>query len=103
MATATKLALDYAAALTAKFADKETYKFASIHFSIIPGKKFDKLVQGPTADHHTSVAGFIDRSNGDLYKAAGWAAPAKHVRFAGENLMTSALAAADPFGGYLYL
>lgn len=38
------------------------------------GRKYAKLVQ------NGSVVAFIDMSNGDIYKPAGWKAPAKHVR-----------------------
>jgi len=48
------------------------------------GKKYDKVIQG------SSVWGFIAKTNGvlkgipynkgDVFKAAGWRAPAKHVR-----------------------
>ena len=48
------------------------------------GRKFDKVIHG------TSVWGFVAKKNGehkgipyftgDVFKAAGWAAPAKHVR-----------------------
>ena len=48
------------------------------------GKKYDKVIQG------SSVWGFIAKTDGvlkgipyfvgDVFKAAGWAAPAKHVR-----------------------
>jgi len=31
-------------------------------------------------DNQTSVHAFIDRTNGDVLKAAGWKAPAKHAR-----------------------
>ena len=56
------------------------------------GKKYDKVITG------TSVWGFIAKSDGvlkgipyrrgDVFKAAGWRAPAKHVRgsiFSTEN------------------
>ena len=49
-----------------------------------PGRKFDKVIHG------TSVWGFVAKTDGvlkgipyfvgDVFKAAGWAAPAKHVR-----------------------
>ena len=48
------------------------------------GRKFDKVIHG------TSVWGFVAKKNGehkgipyfkgDVFKAAGWRAPAKHVR-----------------------
>ncbi len=49
-----------------------------------PGRKFDKVIHG------TSVWGFVAKTDGmlkgvpyfvgDVFKAASWAAPAKHVR-----------------------
>jgi hypothetical protein len=38
------------------------------------GKKYLKIVYGG------SVHAFVDKITGDIYKAATWAAPAKHVR-----------------------
>ena len=49
-----------------------------------------------------SVHSFVDRVTGDVFKPAGWAAPAKGARF---NLLTgldTLLLAVDPYGGYLY-
>jgi hypothetical protein len=50
------------------------------------------------------VHAFYNPATGDVYKAAGWKAPAKGVRF---NLLddvsyVTMLAAADPYGSYLY-
>ena len=52
--------------------------------SVKPGRKFDKVMHG------SSVWGFIAKTDGvlkgipyfvgDVFKAASWAAPAKHVR-----------------------
>jgi len=42
------------------------------------GKKFDKVLE--TSGMSTRVHCFIDRFNGDLYKAAGYNARANHVR-----------------------
>ena len=52
--------------------------------SVKPGRKFDKVLHG------TSVWGFVAKKNGehkgipyftgDVFKAATWRAPAKHVR-----------------------
>lgn len=38
------------------------------------GQKYAKLITG------TSVTAFISLENGDIYKPASWAKPAKHVR-----------------------
>jgi hypothetical protein len=43
------------------------------------GSKFAKIVKGRN-DGTTSVHCFIEITSGDIYKAATWRAPAKHVR-----------------------
>jgi hypothetical protein len=48
------------------------------------------------------VHSFVDKQTGDLYKAAGWAAPAKDARFNLERDMDVLLKVADPYGAYLY-
>ena len=51
--------------------------------SIAKGRRYDKIVK---ADMHRpdnpshSVYGFIDKTNGDILKAASWRKPAKHSR-----------------------
>lgn len=42
------------------------------------GGKFFKVIKSDQGSR--SVYCFIDKQTGDIYKAAGWAAPAKHVR-----------------------
>ena len=48
------------------------------------GRKYAKLIRESStgAQGHTqkSVYGFVDAHTGDIYKAATWRAPAKHVR-----------------------
>lgn len=51
-------------------------------FVIEPGRKFLKIVM---VNNQRSVHAFVDKNNGDLYKAASWRAPAKGVRY---NLVT---------------
>ena len=61
-----------------------TYKPDGMVLSIKPGRKFDKVI------HNNSVWGFVAKTDGmlkgipyfvgDVFKAAGWRAPAKHVR-----------------------
>ena len=62
----------------------KTYKPDGLVLSIKPGRKFDKIIS------ESSVWGFVAKKNGvfkgipylvgDVFKAAGWNAPAKHVR-----------------------
>ena len=77
-------------------------------YQIVEGKKYLKIVQrdvtdGKVTDRSGSVHAFVDKKNADLYKAAGWAAPAKGVRY---NLITDMQKleqVANWNGGYLYI
>ena len=80
---------------------KESYKNAygsrEIKCQVSKGRKYYKL----TFDH--SVHCFVDVKNGDVYKAASYNKPAKHVRY---NLLTNpetCFAKCDWAGGYLYI
>ena len=63
----------------------ETYVYFSEHYpNLIPpiiileeGSKYFKLNK---VDSQTSVYCFVDKQNGDIYKAASWKIPATHVR-----------------------
>ena len=62
----------------------KTYKPDGLDLSIKPGSKFDKIIKD------NSVWGFVAKKDGvhkgisykegDVFKAASWRAPAKHVR-----------------------
>lgn len=83
----------------ATFVDGLNEKFADYGvFDVRPGKKYDKIAVKPHGSSQTFVYAFVD-IDGNVYKAAGWAAPAKGVRFTD---VKSALAVADRFGGFLY-
>lgn len=44
-------------------------------------RKYHKLVKWNVRDDKaSSVAAFVDRETGDVYKPASWSAPAKHAR-----------------------
>lgn len=75
-------------------------------FTAMKGKKFTRIVseyvytdgqRGGRSSH-----AFIDHATGEIYKCAGWKAPAKGVRFTlpadAEKLKT----VVDPFTSYLY-
>lgn len=42
-----------------------------------PGRRYDKIVQTGSQTH---VHSFVDKTNGNILKAATWRAPAKHAR-----------------------
>ena len=62
----------------------KTYKPDGLVLSVKPGRKFDKIISD------NPVWGFVAKKDGvlkgipyftgDVFKAAGWSAPAKHVR-----------------------
>jgi hypothetical protein len=69
-----------------------------------PGQKFVRIVMLINGKRN-SVHAFYDMRTGDVYKAASFKAPAKHVRF---NLMDDAsfarmIEVATWSGGYLYI
>ena len=97
--------------------DVQTGKANLMYFKVKTGKKYYKIVQqefetwekskyyGQYRDG--SVHAFVDKETGEVYKPAGWAKPAKHVRFdmRDERQLRFLL---DPknvgwAGGYLYL
>jgi hypothetical protein len=63
----------------------ETNAYFAEHYAILTpptieveeGSKFWKIVK---ADSQRCVHSFVSKANGDIYKAATWRAPAKHVR-----------------------
>jgi hypothetical protein len=65
--------------------------------SIKFGRKYAKIIKEQKGSRarevgQRSVYGFVDAHTGDLYKAASWRAPAKHVRgsiFADDGGMSS--------------
>ena len=52
----------------------DRHKYPRADFTIKEGPKFIKVIQG------ISVHCFVQKSNGDVLKAASWQAPAKHAR-----------------------
>ena len=83
--------------------DAPVYKFV-----IESGRKYHKIIM-EVPNHNRaasrSVHAFVDKKTGEVYKAASFKAPAKHVRF---NLCLIKdrewlLENADWAGGYLYM
>ena len=86
-------------------------------FKVYSGKRYYKIVQqefetwegskyyGQYRD--ASVHSFVDKKTGQVYKPAGWAKPAKHVRFDMRIIKERDLLHNPDFtgwaGGYLYL
>ena len=83
-------------------------------FRYIEGKKYFKVVretfdtfQNRNEWRDTTVHAFVDKVTGEVYKPAGWKAPAKHVRFNLSNDLDRFKLHDSTFvgwaGGYLYL
>ena len=86
-------------------------------FKVYSGKRYYKIVQqefetwekskyyGQYRD--SSVHSFVDKETGEVYKPAGWAKPAKHVRFDMRDVKQLRFLLnprnVDWAGGYLYL
>ena len=83
-----------------------------MRFRVQSGRKYYKIIQ---QDYDTfrdrneyrdgSVHAFVEKTTGDVYKPAGWAKPAQHVRY---NLLDdksreNCLLSCDWAGGYLYM
>ena len=63
------------------------------------GNRYIKILM---VNNQRSVHAFVDKKNGDLYKAASWKSPAKGVRFNLVNDIEKLKIVADWAGGYLY-
>ena len=69
------------------------------------GQRYVRIVQADLDGSHRSVHAFYDQRTGDVYKAAGWKAPAKIVRFnlLDDESFATMINTLDWSGGYLYL
>lgn len=97
--TALEQAHKFVAAMNVKFEGKQ------IHEIDVIGRRFIRIMAEDARYGGRHVHAFVDAANGDLLKAAGLKAPAKHAR---GNLMDDAeleaiVTTADQHGGYLYL
>ena len=84
------------------------YEAPVYKFVIESGRKYHKIIMEVPNNNRPpsrSVHAFVDKKTGEVYKAASFKAPAKHVRF---NLLLIKdrewlLENADWAGGYLYM
>lgn len=74
-------------------------------FTITNGRKYAKVVSTYSDGNHNSVFCFIDRKTGDVYKAATWKSPAKHVRYTitDEESAQELAHKSDAYGSFLYM
>lgn len=94
MTSQTLAALEgFVAALNTKFGTEQGYQFSVER----PGVKYTRIVRGGSGQR--SVYCFVD-GEGNIYKAAGWKAPAKGVR---GTLATVDMSKVDPYGSWLYI
>ena len=88
-------------------------KFSGYHFSVKEGRKYDRIICA-TAGREQFGEGriylFVDKISGDVIKPGGWKTPQRNS--SGElairgnvntvEKMESLVAAADPYGTFLY-
>lgn len=98
---ATENALEFAAALTEKFLSDKRYLKGSRYITVVPGKRFDKLVAGEKPGELGCIFAFIERTTGNLHRALSWARPEPHPRYSADELMSEVLKHADPYGNFL--
>lgn len=87
----------FAQLLNEKFADAG--QFAANRFGVDAGRKFDRVWAETQDGNNRHVHAFVDRLTGEVYKSAGWKAPAKGVRFTSVEVAADN---ADLHGSYLY-
>ena len=102
-------AYDLAEKLSAKFAEPTEKSHNHVYeFTVDPsGRKYQRIIctpvfQGRSTGRH--VYCFVD-GDGNVFKAAGWKAPAKHVRFTVDTSekLAEFIQVADPHGSCLYI
>lgn len=91
-------------AIIAKFLEGLNTKFKGEYsFTAMKGRKFTRIVQENKWGSARRVHCFLD-PEGNVLKAAGWAAPAKGIRFVmTEDTVENVIAVADMYGSYLYI
>jgi len=91
---------DLVSALEKNYTDRYPESPNDITFSITTGKKYIKIIQD-----NGGVHAFVNKNTGEVYKPAGWKAPAKHVRYDMRiiNQRERMLTMCDWAGGYLYM
>lgn len=100
MKTVKELTSDLCNILVDNYMSKSYYPGSSIQFTFEEGNKFLKVIK---IDYNSrSVHAFVDKNNGDLYKADSWKKAAKGVRFNLFNDIEALRNVADWAGGYLY-
>ena len=91
-------------ALMQDFKGRNNGRDSGYKFYIESGRKYHKIVMETEAGSR-SVHAFIEKKFGNVYKAASWKAPAKHIRFnlLDDNSREECFYRADWAGGYLYM
>jgi hypothetical protein len=83
----------FVAELNTKFPKTTPYKDSFVY---TVGKRFYKVCRSRDGVKPNSSYAFIDKANGDLYRAGSWTAPANYVR--GNINDSSGLDACDEYG-----
>jgi len=77
--------------------ERRGFTFPYDVLSVMPGKRYIRIVSNRQPSGGRSVYCFVDRTNGDVLKAASWKAPAKHAR--GNIYASDPVAGCTEYGG----
>lgn len=83
-------------------AKNQTYGNQNIYFHYSVGKRYIKIMMTYQDTKQDTVHAFVDKQNGDVYKAASWSSPYKDKRYSLITEFNQILSDCDWVGTYLY-
>jgi hypothetical protein len=106
MENISKFIVALAERLNSRKAEMGLTYFDRYNVSTRPGKRFTKVMRDEVTTGggvmNSSLVAFVDNATGDIFKPAGWAAPAKHAR-GNVNSPENGMEAITPDGFVYYL
>jgi len=76
--------------------ERSKYNFEPDKLELMEGRRYFRVVRVGVNNLHRSAYCFVDRTNGDVLKPAGWKGPAKHAR---GNIFTDHIGV-GPYGAH---
>ena len=91
-------------AVLTKRSEERAPGFGSTFYAEHLRKYWRIVMERPGDKYSRSVHAFLDPATGDVFKSAGWKAPAKGARFnlRDDDSFDALIESCDPYGSYLY-